>query len=115
MKALKKDLQSVIKTLKALTKKTEQLEKALEKIESPSTPQKRAVNKAVKRTGARKKTGNTAADTVFGFIKRSRNGINTAALEKKTNFDAVKVRNIVFRLKKQGKIRSKSRGIYEAI
>ena len=32
MKALKKDLQSVIKTLKALTKKTEQLEKALEKI-----------------------------------------------------------------------------------
>lgn len=124
MKALKKDLQSVVKNLKLLTKKTEQIAKALEKIETPRPANKRPIakagkktvaKKASKKTSAKKATSKTATDTVLSIIKESRNGLNTAALEKKTTFDAIKVRNIIFRLKRQGKIQSKDRGIYVAI
>jgi len=124
MKTLKRDLQSVVKSLKLLTKKTEQMAKALEKIDVPRPAKKRPVaksgkkavtKKASKKTAAKKATSKTATDTVLSIIKRSRNGLNTAALEKKTGFDAVKVRNIIFRLKRQEKIQSKSRGIYVAI
>ncbi len=142
MKALKKDLQSVVKSLKLLTKQTEQIAKALGKIETSRPPQKRSIvksgkkivtkkarkkivtkkaskkavtKKASKKTSAKKATSKTATDTVLSIIKRSKKGLNTAALEKKTTFDAIKVRNIIFRLKRQGKIQSKSRGIYVAI
>lgn len=124
MKALKKDLKSVVKSLKLLTKQTEQIAKALEKIETPRPAKKKpiakagkktATKKASKKTSAKKATSTTATDTVLNIIKRSKKGLNTAALEKKANFDAIKVRNIIFRLKRQGKIQSKSRGIYVAI
>jgi len=124
MKALKKDLQSVVKSLKLLTKQTEQIAKALGKTETPRPAKKRPIaksgkktvtKKAIKKTSAKKATSKTATDTVLSIIKRSKKGLNTAALEKKTNFDAIKVRNIIFRLKRQGKIQSKSRGIYVAI
>lgn len=124
MKALKKDLKSVVKSLKLLTKQTEQIAKALEKIETPRPAKKKpiakagkktATKKASKKTSAKKATSTTATDTVLSIIKRSKKGLNTAALEKKTTFDAIKVRNIIFRLKRQGKIQSKSRGIYVAI
>lgn len=124
MKALKKDLQSVVKSLKLLTKQTEQIAKALGKIETPRPAKKKPVvksgkktvtKKASKETSAKKATSKTATDSVLSIIKGSKKGLNTAALEKKTTFDAIKVRNIIFRLKRQGKIQSKSRGIYVAI
>jgi len=133
MKALKKDLQSVVKSLKLLTKQTEQIAKALGKIKTPRPAKKRPIakagkktvtkkaskkavtKKATKKTSAKKAAPKTATDTVLSIIKRSKKGLNTAALEKKTNFDAIKVRNIIFRLKRQGKIKSKNRGIYVTI
>ena len=133
MKALKKDLQSVVKSLKLLTKQTEQIAKALGKLETSRPVKKRPIvkskkkivtkkaskkavtKKASKKTSAKKATSKTATDTVLSIIKRSKRGLNTAALEKKTTFDSIKIRNIIFRLKRQGKIQSKSRGIYVAI
>ena len=142
MKALKKELKSVVKSLKSLTKQTEKIAKALEKIQTPRPAKKRpiakarkkavtkkvvkkavakkavkktVVKKARKKTAPKKATGKTATDTVLSIIKRSKKGINTATLEKKTNFDAIKVRNIIFRLKRQGKVKSSSRGMYVAI
>ena len=110
MKALRRDLQSVVKTLKSLTKKTEQIAKALEKIETPRPAKKKPNAKS-----DRKATPKTATDAVLSIIRRSKKGINTSTLEQKTNFDAIKVRNIIFRLKRQGKIESESRGIYVAV
>ena len=142
MKALKKDLKSVVKSLKLLTKQTEKIAKALEKVETPRPAKKRPIAKAGKKTVAKKTgkktvakkaskktvtkkarkkispkkaTGKTATDTVLSIIKRSKKGINTSTLEKKTNFDAIKVRNIIFRLKRQGKVKSESRGMYVAV
>ena len=133
MKALKKELKSVVKSLKLLTKQTEKIAKALEKVQTPRPAKKRPTVKAVKKTvtkkavkktvakKARKKASpkkaaaKTATDTVLSIIKRTKKGLNTAALEKKTGFDAIKVRNIIFRLKKQGKVKSADRGMYVAI
>lgn len=56
----------------------------------------------------------TALDTVFDVIKRSRNGSSFNDIQMKTGFDDKKIRNIIFRLNKMGKIKRKSRGIYIA-
>ena len=56
----------------------------------------------------------TALDTVFGVIKRSRNGASFKDIQIKTGYDDKKIRNVIFRLNKMEKIKRKSRGIYMA-
>jgi hypothetical protein len=60
------------------------------------------------------KTAVTAVDVVFDVIKRSRKGLGFADIQAKTGFGDKKIRNIIFRLNKTGKIKRKSRGIYVA-
>jgi hypothetical protein len=62
----------------------------------------------------RRKTRVTAVDMVFETIKRSRKGLGFADIQAKTGFGEKKIRNIIFRLNKIGKIKRKSRGIYIA-
>ena len=62
----------------------------------------------------RRKTAVTAVDMVFDVIKRSRQGLGFADIQAKTGFGDKKIRNIIFRLNKIGKIKRKSRGIYIA-
>ena len=61
-----------------------------------------------------RKTAVTAVDMVFETIKRSREGMGFADIQAKTGFGEKKIRNIIFRLNKIGKIKRKSRGIYIA-
>ena len=69
-------------------------------------------------TGADKKntTGSsamTASDVVVNVINKSySDGIDFATLKDITGFEEKKLRNIIFRLNKTGKITRKSRGIY---
>jgi hypothetical protein len=62
----------------------------------------------------RRKTALAAIDVVLDVIKRSKQGIGFADIQAKTGFDEKKIRNIIFRLNKIGKIKRKSRGIYIA-
>ena len=68
----------------------------------------------LKRQVGRRKTAVTAVDMVFETIKRSRKGLGFADIQAKTGFGEKKIRNIIFRLYKIGKIKRKSRGIYVA-
>lgn len=113
MKGLKKELQSVINTLKVLTEKAEKIAMQLDAVENVETTKSRTPKS--KNTAATKKTPPTATDAVLGIIKRQKKGIDTAALKKKTNFDTKTIRNVIFRLKKQGKIQCSDRGVYMAI
>ncbi len=61
---------------------------------------------------ARRKTSLPAVDIVLDTIKHSKQGIDFAQIQAKTGFDEKKIRNIIFRLNKIGKIKRKSRGIY---
>jgi predicted Rossmann fold nucleotide-binding protein DprA/Smf involved in DNA uptake len=94
------------------------MEKIAEKLED-SAPKKQAKAKPARKTAAKPKKApakraakKTAADTVFTVIKRSKKGVNNATLVKKTGFDKKKIANIIFKLRKQGKIKSIDRGIY---
>jgi hypothetical protein len=62
-----------------------------------------------------KSAGVTASDAVLSVIKRSKNGVGFADIQKKTGFPEKKLRNIIFRLNKLEKIKRKDRGIYLAV
>ena len=120
---IKKELMTVKKEITAIGKKLEQLIAALEKSEK-STHTKASKAKAVKvksvkkpaKTPVKKKAVKvTATDQVLKIIKRSKKGVDTATLIKKTGFDQKKVRNILQRTFKQGKIKRADKGIYVGV
>ena len=61
-----------------------------------------------------KKFSVSATDKVLRVVRRNRNGVSFAAIQSKTGFEEKKLRNIIFRLDKLGKIKRKSRGVYES-
>jgi hypothetical protein len=65
--------------------------------------------------GARRGKGLPAAEAVLETIKRSKQGLKFADIQTKTGFADKKIRNIIFRLNKLGKIKRHSRGVYIAI
>jgi len=111
---IKKDLQAVNKELNALATKIEKMIAAVDKVEKPkAAPPKPAKKVAVKKPASEKSAGKvTAADTVLAIVKRSKKWVDTAALMEKTGYNQKKVANIVFKLRKQGKIKSESKGVY---
>ena len=132
MKSLKKDVRAVTRELKALAKKTERLTKAVDKLEKAQAAQKRkpkaktkarkkapakkpAAKKAVaKKVPAKKAASLTATDQVLKIIKRTKKGVDAPTLMKRTRFADKKIRNILMRASKQGKIKRAARGVYVA-
>ena len=135
MIGFRKILEVIEKGLLELTEKVQELERQLAQVEEAlgaGAPKKKArakrkpatKKKAVKRgrpTGKkaapkakarRAPKKETATGAVLNMIKRSRSGVSTAQIKKKTGFDDRKIWGIVNRLKKEGKIKSEKRGRY---
>jgi hypothetical protein len=115
MKQLKKDLDGLTNDLKRLQKKTEQMAKRLGKIEigqQQKTRGKGAKKVVSKKRPAKKSVQPTGIDLVFSIIKRSRKGVGTDTLRRKTGFDRIKVFNTINALKRKGMIKSAGRGLY---
>jgi hypothetical protein len=131
MKQLQKALQSAVKALNTLATKIEAISKTLEGTEKakpapakkPSvkgtrkpaaskTVKKSAPKKAVEESAPKKVAAPTAADTILELIGQNEKGLNTATLIEKSGFNAKKVQNTVFRLRKQGRIKNAAKGIY---
>ncbi len=130
MKELDVALKAVVEGLRVLA---QGVEKIAEKLEG-SVPKKKAKAKSVRKAVAKPKKAApekvvakklaskkapvkkavkvTAADTVLAIINRSKKGVDSANLAKKTGFDKKKVANIVFKLRKQGRVKSVSKGVY---
>ena len=94
------------------------MKKAETKVAKPSkakavkaTPAKKAPKAPAKKKAAKV----TATDQVLNIINRSKKGVDTATLMKKTGFDQKKVRNILNRTFKQGKIKRADKGIYVGV
>ena len=66
----------------------------------------------VRASYSRRRTALSAVDIVLDTIKHSRQGLGFTEIQAKTGFDEKKIRNIIFRLNKIGKIKRKRRGIY---
>jgi hypothetical protein len=56
----------------------------------------------------------TSSDMALDVIKRFKKGVGFAEIQARTGFGDKKLRNIIFRLHKMGKIVRKSRGVYIA-
>ena len=109
MTILKKDLQALNRDIKAIEKRMEKLIAAVEKSEKAKTTKKAPARKA---PAKKKPAPSTATDQVLNIIKRSKKGVNAATLMTKTGFDMKKVRNILQRTYKQGKIKRVEKGVY---
>ena len=112
MKQLRKDLQAVTKEHKKLAQKIDQIIKQLERLEKAQRTKDLKAKKLQKvpeidpilAHAIRRKI--YPSDIVLAHIIASRDGIDLATLEKKTGFKNYSIKNIIYRLKKQGKITS---------
>ena len=118
---IKQDLKAITREFKALEKKMEKLIAAVEKSEKPATGKKttaksvkaKSNKKAPAKTPENKKTTKlTATDQVLKILNGRKRGVSASTLVKKTGFDLKKVRNIIHRIYKQGKIKRVGKGIY---
>ncbi len=109
MAIIKKDLQALSRDIKALERKMAKLIAAAEKSEKATTTKRAPAKKA---PPTKKTVQPTATDQVLNIIKRSKKGVNAATLMTKTGFDLKKVRNILARIFKEGKVKRAGRGVY---
>ena len=110
MKDLKMSLKKVSSDLKKMAGQVERLAGKLEaQSKAKAEPAKKTVAKKVSKKTA---TQPTAADTVYKVIARYKKGANMAAINQKTGYDNKKIHNLVYKLKKQGKIKSEAKGVY---
>lgn len=90
---------------------------ALSKKAEPKPAAAKAANKPAKAKKAAKtrksaSLGATSVDTVYGIIARSKKGVSSAQLCSKTGYNAKKVANVVYKLKKRDQIKAVKKGVY---
>jgi len=108
-------LKTVVESMKSMAKGIEVLAEKLDAVAKSRMDEKPKKNsKAAPKAPAKqkKKKRATAADTVLAIINRSRKGVDTKTLMKKTGFNAKKINNNIYKLTKEGKIKSIGRGVY---
>ena len=112
-----KDLQAISKELTKLAKQTEKLAAALGKAEKPKAKPVKTTTKAklVAKKAPLKAAKITDTDKLLAIINISKKGVDTATLMKKTGFNQKKVRNMLNRTYKQGKITRVEKGIYVGV
>ena len=86
------------------------VKKPRRKVAAKAKPKKRAPVR--KKIVVPKPKKVTATDEVIQIIKRHKRGINITKLKNKTGFADSKLRMIVSKAYKQGKIKRKARGVY---
>jgi hypothetical protein len=102
------------KDFEKLTAKLDHLEKLIKDRDTSGRRSRVFAGRTAGRGPARNKSGATAYDKVLEVIKGYNQGVGFSEIQAETGFDEKKIRNIIFRLNKIGKIRRKSRGLYIA-
>ena len=111
------DLQAISKELTKLANQTEKLATELGKAKKPAVKpvQTKTKAKAVTKKAPVKAAKITDTDKLLAIINRFKKGVDTATLMKKTGFNQKKVRNMLNRTYKQGKITRVEKGIYVGV
>ncbi|MBW2117933.1 MAG: hypothetical protein JRH09_08465 [Deltaproteobacteria bacterium] len=99
------------KVRKRTSKKKKSLTSVTKKVKGKAATKKKA-KKAVPKKAKPKKKAKSPFDTVIGIVRRSRKGVNVARIREKTGFDDKQIRTYIYKAKRQGKIKNKSRGVY---
>lgn len=90
----------------------DRLNQRLDRIERLIVNAAPAKNRRQNNAKGSNKSPNTASDHVLEIVRRYKDGVGFAEIQLQTGYGAKKLRNIIFRLNKIGKIKRKSRGIY---
>ena len=114
MKKLKKDLIFISKTLSDLAQNVEDIQ---QKIDARKKLLKKPKAKPIQnipggKTIVTKTAPPTAIDNIFSIIKKSKKGISAKDLMKKTGYERKSISNAIYKLTKQGKIKTVSKGVY---
>ena len=119
LKIVSDGLKTIAKGVEAIAEKVDEVAESQSSVKPrrkrpPTAAKKTKVVKKPARKVAKKKEvkAMTAAETVYRVISRSKKGITTATIMEKTGYNQKKVANFIYRLKKQGKIKSVQRGVY---
>lgn len=133
-KNTKKILETIHTGLQVLAGQTEKLMRTIENLESEDKQSAGKTDKGKAKAGSSKKTRSkpvakkkaqaspkrptptkkNATDTVVEAVEKARKPVDVATLAKTTGFEQKKVRNIVSRATKQGRINRAGRGLYKA-
>jgi len=110
--------QSKAKTAKRKPARKPPVKKKASQRLSETSISKKRVKPAVKKVPAKKSAAKrkiaATTDTaqILDIIKRSKKGLDVATLQQKTGFGEKKIRNMIYKAHKEGKIRRAGRGIY---
>jgi len=102
------------KDIDKLIAKLDQLETLIKTSGTAGKGRRVAGGKAAGGKASAGKSAMTSSNMTLDVIKRFRKGVGFADIQARTGFGEKKLRNIIFRLHKMGKIVRKSRGIYIA-
>jgi hypothetical protein len=118
LKVVGEGLRTLAKGINAIAEKLDDFVETPEKPQPKQKPQRKSSKRSREAAKPKKAPPNkgakpvTATEKVLRAIKASKKGIDTTALMQKTGFDRKKVQNIIFKLKKQGKIKNVAKGVY---
>jgi hypothetical protein len=119
LKMVSDGLRLISQGVEAISEKIEEVaksqtaEESKRKTSRPAPSGKKAAAKKPAKTSQKKTAAvPTAVETVYKIIGGSKKGVDTATLMKKTGFDRKKIANIIYKLGKQGKIKSSDKGVY---
>jgi len=112
-------LKTLAKGVEAIAEKVDEVAKSQGVVQptrkKPSTATKKvkAVKKSAQKPAKKKEVKSaTDADKVLAIIGHSKNGASTAVIAQKTGYSQKKIANIIYRLRKQQKIKSVEKGVY---
>ena len=103
------------KELIKISKDLERMSRQIQKLTSSIAKEKgRAQKASMPKPVAPSKGKKSGTQTVLDMIKKSKTGIDAGTLIKKTGFEDKKIRNILFKAWKEGKIERVGRGVYKS-
>ena len=116
---LKKNLEIVSDDIKKLSQKIEKLIMAIDESAKSKPVKAKSAKKTVvnlrKKAPSRKKTQLPAHLVVLEIIENSDQRVDVGKLKEKSGFQGQKLYNALYTLKKQGKVKNPSKGIYEKV
>ena len=105
---IQKELVKISKDLKKMSRRIKKLTSSIPK--TKGIAQKASMPKPVALSKGKK----SGTQTVLDMIRKSKKGIGTGTLIKKTGFDGKKIHNTLFKALKEGKIERVGRGVYKS-
>ena len=102
------------KDIDKLMAKMDRLEKLVKMSSATGRGRRVDVGAATKGRTSTRRSVRTSSDMALDIIKRFKKGVGFSEIQVRTGFEEKKLRNIIFRLHKMGKVVRKSRGIYIA-